>query len=472
MKKQNLTFVIVIIVLTFVFNACSGGSQIQPSITSEPQASSTPSPLPEPTYTSTPTQKPGINVAATVAAMAAQVTLVPPTPVGGVDSKDIAPDDYVGILKQAWAIVEANYVRDNFNGVDWDAVYDEYLPKAEQVQSTEELHVLLTDLIHELGDDHSRFVPPSRMEAEFGVGSGGTARPWTGIQFWPGPGREDQYLVAWYVCDLGPAASAGMQRGDVILAVDGEKVTSDPAVVDALARSAVYGSGGDSVTLTIQSGPDESPRDVTLPLGGAGGCYDWMHMIVNESPRIGYIRVPDFDGDSASNILSAIHDMEKDTPLDGLIVDVRHNPGGNSDDSAGVFADGIVGTEGSLRAGATRPVYRIRGVDWNDTTPMVVLTDGSSHSAADYFPAAMKELGRATIIGMNSAGNTEGINSFSLADGTLIRLAWTTLLLNDGSSIEGIGVTPDVVVPLGQWGLKQKPYDVQLQAAIDYLLGK
>ena len=130
MKKQNLTFVIVIIVLTFVFNACSGGSQIQPSITSEPQASSTPSPLPEPTYTSTPTQKPGINVAATVAAMAAQVTLVPPTPVGGVDSKDIAPDDYVGILKQAWAIVEANYVRDNFNGVDWEDARKRYKPKA------------------------------------------------------------------------------------------------------------------------------------------------------------------------------------------------------------------------------------------------------------------------------------------------------------------------------------------------------
>jgi carboxyl-terminal processing protease len=170
--------------------------------------------------------------------------------------------------------------------------------------------------------------------------------------------------------------------------------------------------------------------------------------------------------------LSAIRDMEKDAPLEGLILDVRHNPGGNSDDSAGIFADGIVGTVGALREGKQRQIYRIRGVDWNDTTPLVVLTDGSSHSAADYFPAAMKELERATIIGTNSAGNTEGIVSRSLADGTLIRLAITTLLLNDGTSLEGVGVTPQVYVPLGQWGLKQKPYDVQLQAAIDYLLGK
>ena len=70
---------------------------------------------------------------------------------------------------------------------------------------------------------------------------------------------------------------------------------------------------------------------------------------------------------------------------------------------------------------------------------------------------------------MNSAGNTEGIVSFGLADGTLIRLAITTLALNDGTLLEGIGVEPDVRVPLGMWGLRQQPYDVQLQTAIDFL---
>jgi carboxyl-terminal processing protease len=473
MKKTTKAYSILVIILAFVVNACAGvQTEVPPT---QPPASLTPTQTPLPEPTATPTKKAPSGPLATAQALAAQTTLVPPTPVGGVGSVDIAADDYVGIFKQAWAIVEAEYVRDNYNGVDWDAVYDEYLPKAEQVQSSEELHVLLADLIHELGDSHSRFVPPSRMQAEFGVGSSdGTPRPWTGIQVWPGPGREDQYLSAWYVCELSPAALAGIETGDSILAVDGEKVTtgSDGIIDSTFVSGAVFGTGGDSVTLTIQSGPDESPRDVTVELGGAGGCDDWRHMIVNESPRIGYIRVPDFDGNAGSNILSAIRDMEKDAPLEGLILDVRHNPGGNSDDSAGIFADGIVGTVGALREGKQRQIYRIRGVDWNDTTPLVVLTDGSSHSAADYFPAAMKELERATIIGTNSAGNTEGIVSRSLADGTLIRLAITTLLLNDGTSLEGVGVTPQVYVPLGQWGLKQKPYDVQLQAAIDYLLGK
>jgi len=152
-------------------------------------------------------------------------------------------------------------------------------------------------------------------------------------------------------------------------------------------------------------------------------------------------------------------------------VDVRHNPGGNSDASTEVFAEGIVGTVGPYREDKQRTIYRMRGpVGWNDTTPMVVVTDGASHSAADYFPASLMELDRATIVGMNSAGNTDGHTGFILADGTLIRLAVTSLALNDGTNLEGIGVTPDVIIPLGTWGLKVKPYDTQIQGAIDTLL--
>jgi len=407
--------------------------------------------------------------------MVAQTTLVPPTPIGGEGTAAIAADDYVGIFKQAWTIVKVNYVRDNFNGLDWDAIYDEYLPRAEQVQSSEEMHLLLTDLIAELDDSHSRYVPPSRMELEYGVETSGSAapRPWTGIRFWigPDPSRDDEYLMAWYVCDIGPAASAGIETGDIILAIDGQEVVRGSEGIDPQAKiAATYGNGGDSVILTIQSGPDQQPRDVTVKLGGAGGCDPRRYEIVSESPRIGYIRIPNFEPDVAFTILSALRDMEKDAPLDGVILDVRHNGGGVVEDALGIFADGLVGTVGPLREGKQRTLFRIRGIDWNDTTPVVVIADANSHSAADYFPASLKELGRATLVGTNSAGNTEGLGDFILADTTLIRLAVSTLLLNDGTSIEGVGVIPDIYVPLGQWGLKLKPYDVQLQAAIDYLL--
>ncbi len=422
---------------------------------------------PEPTETSE-----RVNQMATIAALASQTTLVPATPVGGVEVE--GPDDYVGIIKQAWNIINTGYVRDDFNGADWPAIYDEYVALAEDVTSPEELWALLGALVGELDDSHSRHVPPDRMTAEFGIetAAAAEARPASGIVIWPGPSREDEYLTVWQVCAQSAAARAGISSGDIILAIDGspvEKQGEDFAREDRV--GAVFGTGGDQVTFTVWQGPDLDPTDITLALGGVGGCPYRYHQVVSEDPRIGYIRVPDFDGDSDFAIFESIKAMEEDQPLDGLIVDVRHNPGGNSDDSVAIFTEGIVGTEGPFREGKQRTIYRIRGpVDWNKTTPVVVLIDGSSHSAADYFPAAMKELGRATIVGMNSAGNTEGITGLTLADGTLIRLAVTTLALNDGTTLEGIGVTPDVIAPLGTWGLKAEPYDLQIQAGIDTLI--
>jgi len=412
------------------------------------------------------------NPLAAVQTMAASTTLVPPTPVGGVEVE--GADDYVGLLKQAWSIINTNYVRDNFNGADWPAIYDEYVALAEDVTSSEELWDLLDDLIAELNDDHSRHVRPSDMTAEFGIetSAAGEARAASGILIWPGPSREDEYFTVWDVCAQSAAAQAGIVRGDIITAIDGDPVEKEDDEFTRADRIGVmFGTGGDQVTLTVWQGPDQDPVDVTMTLGGVGGCPYRYHMVVSEDPYIGYIRVPDFDGDSDFAIYESIKALEADQALDGLIVDVRHNPGGNSDDSVAVFTEGIVGTVGPFREGEQRTIYRIRGpVLWNETTPVVVLTDGSSHSAADYFPAAMKELGRATIVGMNSAGNTEGITGWSLADGTLIRLAVMTMALNDGTVLEGIGVTPDVVAPLGTWGLKAEPYDLQIQAGIDTLL--
>ena len=447
--KRTYWTVLFLIIIGVLFSACGNAGQVD--VTETPEK---------------------VNTLATIQALGAQTTLVPPTPMGGVAVE--GPDDYVGIIKQAWNIIDTEYVRDNFNGADWPAIYDEYIVLAEDVTSSEELWNLLGEMVGELDDSHSRHVPPDRMTAEFGIdtAAAGEARAASGIEIWPGPSREDGYLTVWNVCAQSVAAQAGITRGDIITAIDGNPVVKEGDDFKREDRTAViFGTGGDQVTLTVWQGPNQDPVDITLTLDGVGGCPYRYYEVVLEDPRIGYIRVPDFDGDSAFAIFESIKALEEEQPLEGLIVDVRHNPGGNSDDSVAIFTEGIVGTVGKLREGEQRTIFRIRGpVEWNETTPVVVLTDGSSHSAADYFPAAMKELGRATIVGMNSAGNTEGITGWSLADGTLIRLAVMTMALNDGTVLEGIGVTPDVIVPLGTWGLKAEPFDLQIQAGIDTLL--
>jgi C-terminal peptidase prc len=384
----------------------------------------------------------------------------------------VAADDYLGIFQQAGQIVQENYVRDNFNGVDWDAVREAYRPQVQAVQSQDEFWDVMEAFIAELNDDHSRFVRPGDFAAEFGLADPSAApddAAWTGLWIWPA--REDEQLVFWYVCDEGPAARAGLQRGDQLLAVNDRPVPRegyDPALV----RQAMFGESGSSVTLTVQQGPDSAPEDVALAYGPVAGCDGWQLGVLSREPYIGYLRVPDFGGDADVNIQEGIRLLEEDGPLDGLVVDVRHNPGGNADRSIAIFTTGVFGEVGPLREGATQTIYRIRGpVRWNETTPVAVLTDGSSHSAAEYFSTAMQQSGRALIVGQPTAGNTEGITGFSLPDGSLIRLAVSTLQLPDESTLEGTGVIPDISVPLGLWGLREIP-DLQLQAATSALLGE
>jgi carboxyl-terminal processing protease len=438
-----------------------------------PPAGPTTAPTIKPTATPviklspTPTVKALTGPRATALALADSVTFVPPA--GTPTRPPIAADDYPAIFERAWETVYQNYLRDDFNGVDWEAVREVYRPRVEAVQGQEAFWDLMEALIGELGDNHSRFVRPDRFGVEFDLDlpGDGEFEPWPGLIIWP-PAREDDRFIIWAVCQVGPAADAGLRRGDVILAVEGEpvQVESDYELV----ADALYGDH-DAVTLTVQRGPERDPEEVAMEFGAAAGCGGWEYGFLSYAPRIGYVRVPDFAGDADVNILEAIQRMEVDGPLEGLIVDVRHNGGGNADRSIAIFTTGVFGQVGPLRQDETRTVYRIRGpVRWSETTPVVVLTDGNSHSAAEYFATAMQQSGRAVLVGMPTAGNTEGISGFSLPDGSLIRLAVSTLQLPDGSTLEGTGVIPDIQVLLGPWGLRQEP-DVQLSAALEALIG-
>jgi C-terminal processing protease CtpA/Prc len=424
--------------------------------TATPEPTTPPTPAPE----ASPTLNP---LMATMEAMKKKVTVVPATPVGG-GKASIAPDDYVGMTQLACNIVKENYVRGNFNGADWDAVCKEYLEKARQLKDHEAFWDMMTDMIAELNDDHSRFVRPDRFAAEFDLPSEDSGKPWPGMTVWPA--REDEYLFIWDVCEEGGAADAGLHRGDIITAIEGEEVVKGE---DGFQRELIHKiyQGDGEVTLTVWQGPDEDPHDVTVTYGGAAGCDGWFYAAISDDPYIGYLRVPEYGGNAEANILDMIETLEKERPLDGLIYDERHNPGGNSDAAIAIFTTGVFGKVGKLRDDAIRTIWRIRGpVKWNETTPMAVLTDGASHSAAEYFATAMKQSGRATLVGMPTAGNTEGITGFTLPDGSIIRLAVETLILPDGKTMEGTGGIPDVKVPLGQWGLRQTP-DVQLQKAIE-----
>jgi carboxyl-terminal processing protease len=407
-------------------------------------------------------------VMATQQALMAQVTIAP-RPAG--TQTTIAADDYPAIVDQACAIVSENYVRDNFNGIDWEATCADYHARAEQIDNQNDFWDLMQAFIAELDDDHSRFVRPDAFAGEFRLPQEGAGIPWPGMELSTVSGTDR--VVVWSVCDVGPAASAGIRRGDAVLAIDGRPVSAGTEGIDRLELNRLmYAEGKDEVTLTILQGPGVEPQDVAVRYGGASGCDGWRYGLLSDMPRVGYIRIPAFGGEAGTNVLTMIERLEADGVLDGLVVDVRHNPGGNADETIKIFTTGTFGRIGPLRADATQTIWRVRGpVIWNETTPVAVLIDGGSASAAEYFAVAMQLSARATLVGAATSGNTEGITGFNLADGSLIRLAVQTLQFEDGTTLEGRGVQPDIAVPMGDWGLRETP-DVQLQAAFDFLAGR
>lgn len=450
-------------IIFFTLSACTITDTTEESVPDEP------TPIP-PTRTRRPTNTPPqTGPMATAFALAQQITLVPPTPLGG-GAAIIADDDYVGIFKQAWNVVAANYYSDEFNGVDWDAIYDQYLPQAEEVDSPEELWELLEAMIGELDDNHSRFKSPLDI-----TGGGTAAKLYSGVFVYPSIAREDEHALVWCVSPGGAGDKAGIKRGDHILAVDGEPFTRSEGVYDPDELiTAWYGTGADTVVLTVLQGPGQEPKDITLDLGFFGGCDFRSYMLVSETPRIGYYRFTSFtQGDTNEDMLAAIQEMESEAPLDGFIIDIRHNTGGSvplAQDIVKIFTTGLIGTRGSLREGTNRTLLRVRGpVQWNEDTPVVILIDGHSHSAAELFSGGMQFLDRATIIGLSSNGNTEMELNFIISGGGQIFLASEIFMLPDETFLEDVGVTPDIVVPLGDWGLRLTPYDVQLQAAIDFI---
>lgn len=468
-RMRRTVFTVLLLAGISFIAGCASGQPVAPSPTpTSPPPTATPTGAapaptatePEPAASATATLSPA---RATAQALADAVTV--PTKEATEATGEPASNDYVVIYEQAANIIEENYVRDIEDVVaDWDAVRREYRQKVEEVETQEEFWQLMRAFVGEINDDHSRFVRPDQFNTEFQLQPPEelTARPSIGVEVWPP--REAEHLRLWYVCETGPAAEAGLVRGDVITAINGEEVVADGGFDRALIQS-VYAAEG-SVTLTVQQGPDTEPREVTLEPGPVAGCDGWRAGLLSQDPRIGYIRIPNFAGNAATNIMQGIDQLEAEAPLDGLVLDVRHNPGGNADQSIAIFTTGVFGKTGPLRDDATQSIYRIRGpIKWNETTPMAVLTDGSSHSAAEYFATAIKQSGRATLVGQPTAGNTEGISGYSLPDGSLIRLAVMTLQLPDGSTLEETGVQPDISVPLGKWGLRQTP-DVQLETAV------
>lgn len=262
-----------------------------------------------------------------------------------------------------------------------------------------------------------------------------------------------------------PGAEAGMLPGDILVEVAGNDVSGiDVSTV----VSWIKGEGGTTVDIRVYRESEEKYYDfiverraIEVPTVG----YEMM------DDNIGYVQVTEFDEVTSDQFIAAVDDL-KSQGMEGLIVDVRDNPGGLLSCVVEMLdymlPEGtLVYTEDKNGEGDT---YTSDAEHYFDL-PLAVLVNGNSASASEIFSGAIQDYGTGTIIGTQTFGKGIVQSILPFNDGSAIKVTVSRYFTPRGTCIHGEGITPDVVVELDE-NLKnkltiEKSEDNQLQTAIE-----
>ena len=267
---------------------------------------------------------------------------------------------------------------------------------------------------------------------------------------------EDGVVKVVSPIDDTPAAKAGMMSGDLIIGVDGESIrglTINESV------SKLRGPVGSKVVITVVRGKKD-PYEIEIKRDIIN-IKSVKHNIIK---NIGYVRLTTFSDTTTSGLEKALTEIKKDlgNKFQGLILDLRNNPGGLLNQSISV-ADTflnqgeIVSTQGRNDDDTSR-VFAKKG-DLINGQPLVVLINSGSASASEIVAGALKDHSRAIIIGTRSFGKGSVQSIIPLAGNGAMRLTTARYFTPSGVSIQAKGIEPDIIVEAGVTELKKAKND-------------
>jgi carboxyl-terminal processing protease len=318
-----------------------------------------------------------------------------------------------------------------------DVVRNNYVDQ-EDIDSKKETYGAIKGMLDTLGDDgHTRFLTPAEREQNDQSLSGTYVG--IGVQL---EEEKGEIVVAAPIQDS-PADKAGISTDDVLVAVDGKSVRGDD-VSEVVEK--VKGPVGTEVALTVLH-------------DGKKRTYDLRRAEI-DSPVVSWTVIP--DSDVAVVLLSSFSDGSAEELQDAFrearaagakrfILDLRNNPGGRLDqavDMAGYFLK--PGSVVYIREDASgkREEIKVEGDPESTSAPLTVLVNGGSASSAEILAGALRDNGRATVIGETTYGTGTVLSEFVLRDGSSILLGVAEWLTPDGDFIRETGIEPDIKVPL------------------------
>ncbi len=341
--------------------------------------------------------------------------------------------------------VAVNDESDNDKSVPWqdarllaevlEHVRKEYV---EKISDQELIEAAIRGMISDL-DAHSAFLDPQEFD-EIRISTTGEYSG-VGIEV----PLENGVVKVVNPIEGTPAQKAGVLPGDTILAVDGVPVSVEN-LSDTIDR--MRGKAGTAVKISIARAEVKDPLEFTLSRAAVQ-----VHSVRDQmlDGGVGYVRISHFSETTTSDLERSLASLKKKNgaPLNGLVLDLRNNPGGVLEAAVGVsdvfLDDGVIVTANG-RAADARFEMDARPGDALDGAPMVVLVNGSSASASEIVAGALQDHHRATLVGRQTYGKGSVQTVLPLSDGHAIKLTTSKYFTPSGASIHEKGIKPDVVI--------------------------
>ena len=366
-----------------------------------------------------------------------------PTPLPTDPPQQVEPEEPldldnldITLLNEVWELVEGEFYGD--------------LPSNDEL-----INNAISGSLESLDDEYTRYVRAdiaALLREDFGgsvEGIGAFVRE-----------NDDGFLEIVAPIEGQPADLIGLQPGDIVLEVDGEDIVGQDfyAII-----AKVRGPRGTDVTLTILREGEDDFLEFTITRARFEVPIVESEML---EENIAYVRLTEFSANAGAQLTAEVEALLAQNP-DGLILDLRNNPGGFLDQS--VIVSDLFLPEGTVlfqrdSQGGEREFNSDNG-DAAETIPLVVLVNAGSASASEIVAGAIQDRGRGTLIGELTFGKGSVQLLHELSDGSELRVTIARWFTPDDNSINGIGITPDIEV-LPDF---ESDEDVQLQEAIEFL---
>ena len=283
---------------------------------------------------------------------------------------------------------------------------------------------------------------------------------------------DEGYIKAISVFDQSPAKKAGIEVGDYITKVDGESYSADQ-LEEAVSK--IRGNIGEKVKITVlRKNNKDKAEEKEIEVERADVKVDTVDskVVEKDDKKIGYIKIKEFEDVTKEEFAKELKSL-KDQNVDGIVMDLRNNPGGSLDVCLAI-ADTFL-DEGIIVSTVDKKGKEIveNSDKEMDKTPMTVLINENSASASEILAGAFKDRGRAKIIGKTSFGKGIVQKLFPLEDGSGVKITISEYFTPNKTKIHKIGVKPDIEVENNNdniLDIEQLDQDDQFNKAMDTLL--